>query len=84
MICTDEQVISIATRAGQLAGLAPNAARAFALMAISQQLLDDAEAKLVQAQYADTAAYRRADEAEAEQMRQRSAEYLDAAQALDR
>lgn len=65
-----EHLITIATRACELAGLKPSAARCYALMAVAENLIKQAEALSLSAQFADRMEYKRRDEEKAEQLRQ--------------
>jgi len=64
-----EAEIRIATRAGELAGLTAPQARACALMAVAEHLLERAEAREQSAAWADTRAQREADGQQARRLR---------------
>lgn len=77
-----EAMIAVAKRACEMGGIGENAARAFALLAVAEALLDDAERCEISASYADTSGYRRHDLLEAKRLRDKADELRSEADAI--
>lgn len=63
-----DQIVAIASRAGEMGGLSQTQARCCALMAAAEYALDRAERLRTTATFADFAVYRERDEAEADRL----------------